>query len=41
LLDAAGDAEAMHRLEAQRLEDQHVERALDHVGRRSIVHAEM
>ena len=25
-------AEAMHRLEAERLEDQHVERALDHVG---------
>src|SRR5207245_6434812 len=28
LLDAAGDAEAMHRLEAERLENEHVERAL-------------
>jgi hypothetical protein len=27
------DAEAVHRLEAERLEDQHVERALDDIGR--------
>src|SRR5262245_292204 len=38
LLDTARDAEAVHRLEAQRLENQHVERALDDVGGR-VVHA--
>src|SRR5262249_13385698 len=36
LFDAARDAEAVHRLEAERLEDQHVERALDDVGRRKL-----
>src|SRR5262249_37688976 len=33
LLDAPRDPEAVHRLEAERLEDQHVERAGNHVGR--------
>src|SRR3954463_2134073 len=32
LLDAARDAEAVHRLEAEGLQDQHVQGALDHVG---------
>ena len=32
LLDAPRDAEAVHRLEAERLEDQHVQRALNDVG---------
>ena len=32
LLDAAGDAEPVHRLQAQRFEDEHVERALNDVG---------
>src|SRR5262245_47660097 len=32
LLDAAGNAESVHRLEAQRLENEHVERALNDVG---------
>ena len=32
LLDPAGDAEPVHRLEAQRFEDEHVERALNDVG---------
>ena len=36
LLDAAGDAEAVHGLEAQRLENEHVERALDDVGIRLV-----
>ena len=38
LLDAPRDAEAVHRLEAERLEDEHVERALDDIGVR-LVHA--
>ena len=38
LLDAPSDAEAVHRLEAERLEDEHVERALDDVGTRSVGH---
>ena len=38
LLDAPRDAEAVHRLQAQRLEDEQVERALDDVGR-GLVHA--
>src|ERR1039458_3616251 len=33
LLDAARNPEAMHRLQAQRLEDEHVQRALDDIGR--------
>ena len=32
LFDAPGDAEAMHGLEAQRFEDEHVQRAGDDVG---------
>jgi len=32
LLDALGDAPAVHRLELQRLEDEHVERALECVA---------
>ena len=36
LLDAPGDAEAVHRLETERLEDEHVERALDDVGIRFV-----
>src|SRR5690606_12143191 len=32
LLDAAGDAEAVERLETEGLEDQQVQGALDHVG---------
>src|SRR5439155_21425211 len=32
LLDAAGNAEAVHRLEAQSFQDEHVERALDDIG---------
>ena len=31
LLDAARDAEPVHRLQAERLENQHVQRALDYV----------
>ena len=36
LLDPAGDAEPVHRLEAEGLENQHVERALNYVGRRFV-----
>jgi hypothetical protein len=36
LLDPAGDAEAVHRLDAQRLQDEHVEGALDQVGVRLV-----
>ena len=32
LLDALGDAPAVHRLELQRLEHEHVERALEYVA---------
>jgi hypothetical protein len=34
LLEASPDAEAMQGFEAQRFQDQHVERALDDVGAR-------
>jgi hypothetical protein len=36
MLDAAGDAEAVHRLEAERLQDQEVEGALNDVGGRLV-----
>jgi hypothetical protein len=39
LLDSTRDAEPVHRLEAEGLQNQHVEGALDHIGGRS-VHAD-
>ena len=36
LLDPPGDAEAMHRLETQRLEDEQIHRALNDIGRRLV-----
>src|SRR5689334_18008063 len=38
LLDPACNAEAMHGLEAQRLENQHIERTLDYIGG-ALIHA--